>query len=73
MSAERNVEAPSLKDKETASVMENASEQQAADGFTFEEETEAEKKLLRKIDLFLLPTIWIVYLLSYMVRNTPLL
>lgn len=27
----------------------------------------AEKKLVRKIDLFLLPCIWIVYLLSYMV------
>jgi hypothetical protein len=33
----------------------------------FEENTEAERKLVRKIDLFLLPCIWIVYLLSYMV------
>ncbi|KAH8748894.1 pantothenate transporter liz1 [Diaporthe sp. PMI_573] len=32
-------------------------------------ETEAEKKLLRKIDMFLLPTIWLVYLLSYMDRS----
>ena len=38
------------------------------DDFTFEEGTDAEKKLLRKIDMFLLPTIWVVYLLSYMVR-----
>lgn len=29
---------------------------------------EEEKKLLRKIDLYLLPTIWLMYLLSYMVR-----
>ena len=30
---------------------------------------EEEKKLVRKIDLFLMPTIWIMYLLSYMVRT----
>lgn len=35
----------------------------------FEEQTEAEKKLLRKIDMCLLPTIWLVYLLSYMVSR----
>ena len=28
-----------------------------------------EKALVRKIDLFLLPTIWIMYLLSYMDRT----
>ena len=28
-----------------------------------------EKKLVRKIDLYLLPTIWIMYLLSYMDRT----
>jgi hypothetical protein len=27
-------------------------------------DTEEEKKLLRKIDLYLLPTIWLMYLLS---------
>lgn len=31
--------------------------------------TDEEKKLLRKIDLFLLPTIWLMYLLSYMDRT----
>lgn len=31
--------------------------------------TEEEKKLVRKIDLFLLPAIWGMYLLSYMVRT----
>lgn len=31
--------------------------------------TEEERKLVRKIDLFLLPTIWIMYLLSYMDRT----
>jgi hypothetical protein len=30
---------------------------------------EEEKKLVRKIDLFLLPTIWLMYLLSYMDRT----
>lgn len=28
-----------------------------------------EKKLVRKVDLMLLPTIWIMYLLSYMDRT----
>ncbi|OJJ08815.1 hypothetical protein ASPVEDRAFT_145300 [Aspergillus versicolor CBS 583.65] len=37
--------------------------------FDFEENTAEEKKLLRKIDLFLLPAAWIVYLLSYMDRS----
>lgn len=32
-------------------------------------DTEEERKLVRKIDLFLLPTIWIMYLLSYMDRT----
>jgi hypothetical protein len=30
---------------------------------------EEEKKLVRKIDLFLLPNIWLMYLLSYMDRT----
>lgn len=30
---------------------------------------EEEKKLVRKIDTFLLPTIWLMYLLSYMDRT----
>lgn len=33
---------------------------------------EEEKKLVKKIDLFLLPTIWLMYLLSYMYVNAPL-
>jgi hypothetical protein len=33
-------------------------------GVTFTKEEE--QKLVRKIDLFLLPTIWLMYLLSYM-------
>lgn len=40
------------------------------DSSTFKEGTEAEKKLLRKIDMSLLPTIWLVYLLSYMVSRS---
>lgn len=32
-------------------------------------DTEEERKLVQKIDLFLLPTIWIMYLLSYMDRT----
>lgn len=31
--------------------------------------TEEERKLVRKIDLFLLPTLWLMYLLSYMDRT----
>jgi hypothetical protein len=30
---------------------------------------EEEKKLVRKIDLFLLPNVWLMYLLSYMDRT----
>lgn len=30
---------------------------------------EEEKKLVKKIDLYLLPTIWLMYLLSYMDRT----
>ena len=37
------------------------------DGLTWTEEEE--KKLVRKIDMFLLPCIWIMYLLSYMDRT----
>jgi hypothetical protein len=36
----------------------------------FEEKTEEEKKLVRKIDLYLMPTIWVLYCLSYMVNRT---
>lgn len=32
-------------------------------------DTEEERKLVRKIDLFLLPSIWLMYLLSYMDRT----
>lgn len=32
-------------------------------------DTEEERKLVRKIDLFLLPTIWLMYLLSYVDRT----
>ena len=28
-----------------------------------------ERALVRKVDLFLMPTIWLMYLLSYMVRS----
>ncbi|ORY54845.1 major facilitator superfamily domain-containing protein [Pseudomassariella vexata] len=36
---------------------------------TYVPDTEEERKLVRKIDLFLLPTIWLMYLLSYMDRT----
>lgn len=32
-------------------------------------DSEEEKRLVRKIDLYLLPAIWGMYLLSYMVRT----
>lgn len=37
-------------------------------GAPFEEKTEEEKKLVRKIDMYLMPTIWVLYCFSYMVR-----
>lgn len=33
------------------------------------EELEREKKLVRKIDLYILPCMWFMYLLSYMDRT----
>jgi hypothetical protein len=35
----------------------------------FEEKTEEEKKLVRKIDWYLMPTIWVLYCFSYMVSR----
>lgn len=32
-------------------------------------DTEAEKKLVRKIDLFLLPCLWIMYVMNYIDRT----
>lgn len=32
-------------------------------------DTDEEKRLVRKIDLYLLPTLWLMYLLSYMDRT----
>jgi len=34
----------------------------------FIEKTDEEKRLVRKIDVFLMPTIWVLYCFSYMVR-----
>ncbi|KAI1638793.1 major facilitator superfamily domain-containing protein [Biscogniauxia mediterranea] len=36
---------------------------------TYVPDTEEERKLVRKIDLYLLPTMWLMYLLSYMDRT----
>jgi|TARA_R110002003_G_scaffold20_4_gene1086 hypothetical protein len=35
----------------------------------FEEKTDEEKKLVRKIDMYLMPTIWVLYCFSYMVSS----
>jgi len=42
-------------------------ENQNVNGYT--PGTDEEKKLVRKIDLFLMPTIFLMYLLSYMDRT----
>ena len=52
-------------EKEAAEVTEL--EQSTANGTSWT--ADEEKKLVRKIDLFLMPTIWIMYLLSYMVSS----
>jgi hypothetical protein len=47
--------------------MDNTKQIEVSGDFTWT--PEEEKKLVRKIDLFLLPTIWLMYLLSYMDRT----
>jgi hypothetical protein len=47
--------------------VESMDNQVSVDGYV--PNTEAERKLVRKIDLYLLPTIWLMYLLSYMDRT----
>jgi hypothetical protein len=37
------------------------------DAAMFLEKTDEEKRLVRKIDFFLMPTIWVLYMFSYMV------
>jgi len=46
---------------------ESNSEVEPIDGY--EPDTEEERKLVRKIDLYILPTMWLMYLLSYMDRT----
>jgi sugar (pentulose or hexulose) kinase len=53
-------------DKDGQSNHIEASAEQGQEIFWTEEE---EKKLVRKIDFYLLPNIWIMYLLSYMDRT----
>lgn len=47
--------------------MDNTKHVEVTEDFTWTKDEEA--KLVRKIDLFLLPTIWLMYLLSYMDRT----
>lgn len=65
--------AASLNEHETLSTVKDAATYHhptVIDDSTFKEKTEAENKLLRKIDMCLLPTIWLIYLLSYMVSQS---
>lgn len=57
----QSIEAADLKEMDTTKQIEVSGEL----SWTPEEE----KKLVRKIDLLLLPTIWLMYLLSYMDRT----
>lgn len=50
-----------------AKVMDTTKHLEVAPGLQWT--SEEERKLLRKIDLYLLPTIWLMYLLSYMDRT----
>jgi len=42
------------------------------DGDVHIEGTKEEKKLVRKIDLYLMPAIWVLYVFSYVVPMFPL-
>jgi len=51
-------------------VMDEAVEQCEQDlAATYVPDTDEEKKLVRKIDLYLLPCIWFMYLMSYLDRT----
>jgi hypothetical protein len=64
---------------EQASTLEGIADLKSLDHRNYSEHVESsgdltwtadeEKKLVRKVDLMLLPTIWIMYLLSYMDRT----
>jgi hypothetical protein len=60
-STQNSLEAADIKEMQTTKQIEVAGE------LTWT--PEEEKALVRKIDLFLLPTIWLMYLLSYMDRT----
>lgn len=49
-------------------VLEKYDDSSVADSLT-PEELEQEKKLVRKIDRYILPCMWLMYLLSYMDRT----
>jgi hypothetical protein len=57
---------PALEDADTKMEDQQYIEELTANAEQFALE---EKKLVRKIDMYLLPTIWIMYLLSYMDRT----
>ncbi|KAM3525307.1 hypothetical protein MY4038_007352 [Beauveria bassiana] len=50
-------------------VLETSKSSSAMDTALTPEELEQEKKLVRKIDLYILPCMWFMYLLSYMDRT----
>ena len=62
-----SVEAVGYETKEMDMTKHAEYENEVAPEFTWTEEEE--KKLVRKIDLYLLPCIWLMYLLSYMDRT----
>ena len=67
--------AAQAEEKDWSETVENvATLDQKGDGddVGFVENTIEEKKLVRKVDLYLMPTIWVLYCLSYMVsRKCP--
>jgi hypothetical protein len=57
--------------KETGAIVEHVPNKTIQGVEDINIDPEAEKKLLRKIDWHLLPMIWVIYLLSYMVGYLP--
>ncbi|WYZ35474.1 hypothetical protein EsH8_X_000121 [Colletotrichum jinshuiense] len=69
MTTGRSSSSPSMEGKDRTELGSQPTEHIELSGQSITWTEEEEKKLVKKIDLFLMPTIWLMYLLSYMDRT----